>query len=93
MYDDTSISIDFEVVVKLLESQKGHLREVLIKNFEENFDYTERKLTKKNGKKSNNFVEIKITPLCCKALCIMARTVKAKEIRKYILELEKRNHM
>jgi len=88
-YNDTNISIDFDLVAKWLSTRKDHLKEILIKNFEENFDYTEQKLTKKDGIKSNNFVEIKITPACFKELCMISQTAKAKEVRKYFLEMEK----
>lgn len=88
-YEDTKILIDFDVVIKWLSTRKDTLKEVLINNFEEDFDYTEQKLTKKDGKKSNNFIEIKISPACFKELCMISQTAKAKEVRKYFLEMEK----
>lgn len=88
-YDDTKISINFDLVAKWLTTRKSDLKELLVKHFEEDFDYTEQKLTKKDGKKSNNYIEIKITPACFKELCMISQTSKAKEVRKYFLELEK----
>ena len=88
-YSDTNTIIDFGLVAKWLETRKETLKEVLIKNFEKNFDYVEKKLTKKDGAKTNNYIDIKISSTCFKELCMISQTVKAKEVRKYFLEMEK----
>ena len=73
-----------------LETRKDHLKELLIKKFEKNYDYNETKITKTSNKtKSNNYIEILITPQCFKELCMISQTKKAKEVRKYFLEMEK----
>ena len=89
-YADTDIIIDFDIVCKWLEIKKSHLKETLVGKFEKDFDYMETKLTKKSKKTaSNNYIEVKITPQCFKELCMISQTPKAKEVRKYFLELEK----
>jgi phage anti-repressor protein len=86
---DTDIVINFEIVAKWLKTEKGHLKEILIKNFDEEYDYTTKKITKKDGAKTNNYIDIKISSLCFKGLCMMSQTAKAKQVRMYFLELEK----
>ena len=88
-YNETDISIDFELVHLWLATRKDTLKEVLIRKFEEDYDYTLKKLTKKSGKTTNNYIEIKITPACFKELCMISQTEKAKQVRKYFLEMEK----
>ena len=62
----------------------------MIAKFEKNYDYTEEKLTKTSGKtNANRYYEIKITPQCFKELCMLSQTKKAKDVRKYFLEMEK----
>lgn len=87
--DETNIVIDFELVVKWLKVDKRDLKKFLIKNFEEDFDYTCKKLTKKDNANANNYVEIKISSACFKELCMISQTPKAKKVRMYFLELEK----
>lgn len=88
-HDETDIIIDFEIVIKWLDTRKDTLKDVLITNFEKDFDYTLKKLTKKDNVKSNNYVAIKISSTCFKELCMISQTKKAKQVRKYFLELEK----
>jgi len=76
-HNDTDIIINFNNVVKLLDTNKTNLKNVLIKNFEESIDY----IIKQNN--------IKISSSCFKELCMISQTAKAKEVRKYYLELEK----
>ena len=66
------------------------MKRVLILKFEKNYDYIEEKITKTSGKtKANRYSEIKITPQCFKELCMLSQTKKAKDVRKYFLEIEK----
>jgi phage anti-repressor protein len=88
-HHDTDIVIEFNLVHKWLSTNKNDLKRVLIKNFDENYDYIETKLTKKDGAKSNNYTQIKISSACFKELCMISQTAKAKEVRKYFLEMEK----
>lgn len=89
-YGDTEIIIDFDTVCEWLDTRKDNLKEILIKKFEENYDYSITKLTKKSDKTSaNRYHDIKISPQCFKELCMISQTSKAKEVRKYFLEMEK----
>ena len=91
IYLDNEIIIDFENVSKWLNIRKDSLKVVLIKHFEEKFDYTIEKNIKKqkNGRGANIFDKILITPNCLKELCMISQTHKAKEVRKYFIEMEK----
>jgi phage anti-repressor protein len=88
-HNETDIIIKFDIVVSWLKTDKNDLKKVLVKHFEENYDYTIKKLTKKHGAKTNNYIDIKISSSCFKELCMISQTAKAKEVRKYYLELEK----
>jgi len=88
---DEDIIIDLSIVAKWLNILKENLKKVLVKNFEENFDYTIEKKKKKqiNSRGATIYELILITPKCFKELCLISQTSKAKEIRKYFIELEK----
>jgi superfamily II DNA or RNA helicase/phage anti-repressor protein len=87
--DDNSFVIDFDLVTEWIGTRKGTLKEVLVKKFEKDCDYSSKQLTKSTGGKTNNYVEIKITSKCFKQLCMMSQTEKAKQIKKYLLGIEK----
>ncbi len=89
-YDENQIIIDFDLIAKWLNVQKNHLKEVLIKNFEERFDYTSEKKQKEqiNSTGRTTYYEILITPNCFKELCMISQTSKAKEVRKYFIAME-----
>jgi len=90
-YSDNEIIIDFEIVVKWLSVRKDSLKKILVDNFEENFDYTIEKKKKKqlNSRGATIYELILITPNCFKELCMISQTEKAKEVRKYFIEMEK----
>jgi phage anti-repressor protein len=90
-YFDNEIIIDFEIVVKWLNVLKENLKKLLLKNFEENYDYTIEKKKKKqiNSRGATIYEYILITPNCFKELCMISQTAKAKEVRKYFIEMEK----
>jgi phage anti-repressor protein len=90
-YSDNEIIIDFEIVVKWLSVRKDSLKKILVNNFEENFDYTIEKKKKKqiNSRGATIYELILITPNCFKELCMISQTEKAKEVRKYFIEMEK----
>jgi len=89
-YNETDIIINFDTVCLWLNTRKDNLKEILVNKFEENYDYTIKKLTKKTeGIHANRYHEIKISPQCFKELCMISQTEKAKEVRKYFLEMEK----
>jgi phage anti-repressor protein len=88
--DPTSFTIDFDVVVKWLVVQKKNLKETLINNFEEHFDYKiERKLSDVKRSRGASYVhKITLTSNCFKELCMLSRTDKAKTVRRYYIALE-----
>lgn len=90
-YSENEISIDFVVVCKWLKVRKDHLKRLLISKFDENYDYVIEKATKKhkNANGSAPIEKIMITPNCFKELCMISQTAKAKEVRKYFIEMEK----
>ena len=90
-YTDNEIIIDFTTVSKWLNVNKSDIKKVLIKNFEEGFDYTIEKVKKKqvNSRGATVYENILITPNCLKELCMISQVAKAKEVRKYFIEMEK----
>jgi phage anti-repressor protein len=88
-YTDNEIIIEFESVCKWLNVRKDNLKNKLIANFEENFDYTIKKIKKKqvNSNGSTIYEDILITPNCMKELCMISQSAKAKEVRKYFIEM------
>ena len=90
-YNDNELIINFDTVAKWLNVEKKNLKRVLLDNFEENFDYTIDLINKKheNTKRSSKYNEIYITPNCFKELCMISLTPKAKEVRKYFIQMEK----
>jgi phage anti-repressor protein len=89
-YNNDDKIISFNLVCKWLGLRKDYLKRFLKKYFEKDYDYSVIKLTKKSHEsQSNNFINILVTPDCFKQLCMLSQTVKAKEVRKYYLELEK----
>lgn len=90
-YLDNEIIIDFDIICKWLKVLKENLKKVLVKNFEKDFDYKINTIKKKhkNTKRTSIFDVITITPNCLKELCMISQTNKAKEVRKYFIEMEK----
>lgn len=90
-YDNSDIIINFDIVCEWLDTRKDSLKKLLIKYFEKNFDYTETKKQKNqiNSTGLTTYYEIFISPNCFKELCMMSRTEKAREVRKYFIEMEK----
>ena len=88
-YNDYSFSIDFEIVINWLKIRKDNLKIVLINNFDENYDYIIEvvKIFHRTGASLKE--EIFLTPNCFKELCMLSQTLKAKEVRKYFISIEK----
>ena len=63
-YSENHIVIDFDTIANWLGTKKSHLKEVLVKNFEKKYDYTEEQ--KKYSKCGAKFIQISITPNCFK---------------------------
>lgn len=89
-YNNNSIIINFDVVVKWLETRKDNLKKLLVENFNLDFDFSSnmKKIIKSDGKATRK-ENIFITPDCFKALCMMSQTKNAKVVRMYFLEMEK----
>ena len=90
-YLDNEIIINLDIISKWLNTRKDNIKKILIDNFEQHFDFKIKKIRKKHkiDNKTSNYDEILITPNCFKELCMISQTKKAKEVRKYFIELEK----
>ena len=89
-YRDNQFIINFDIVVKWLNVQKQHLKRLLVKHFEEKYDYILNNVKIKNKNRGSNYKHIiYLTPDCFKELCMISQTAKAKEVRKYYLSIEK----
>lgn len=90
-YTDNDLVIEFEKVYKWLDVNKGDLKKVLVKHFDLDYDYSIEKIKKKqiNSRGATIYEKILITPNCFKELCMVSNTKKAKEVRKYFIEMEK----
>jgi superfamily II DNA or RNA helicase len=84
--------LDFDMVVKWLDVEKRNLKRNLVADFNKEIDYViEKKKIPHKGKSGATYVEIiKITPDCFKCLCMVSQTKKAKEVRLYFLNMEKK---
>lgn len=88
-YRAHQLIINFDVVCKWLQVTSGNLKRTLINNFEDKYDYTIERLTKNKKSGGTFFYKIMITPNCFKELCMISQTTKAKEVRKYFIEMER----
>jgi phage anti-repressor protein len=90
-YSNNQLIINLEIITKWLNSRKGDIKNILIKNFEIDYDYIIKKIRIKH--KNSNGASIKenilVTPDCFKEICMISQTPKAKQVRKYFIELEK----
>ena len=85
--NDTDIIIDFDNLVIWLDIRKYSLKRTLTDSYIINIDYQITKI--KSTKAGKPKEEILITSDCCKRLCTMSKTDKAKEVRTYFIEIEK----
>jgi phage anti-repressor protein len=90
-YNDNEHKINLNTVVKWLSVIKVNLKRLLVSKFENKYDYliTKEKVMNKNNQGANYIENIMITPNCFKELCMISQTPKAKEVRKYFLEVER----
>lgn len=87
---DNSMVIDFDIVCNWLDVRKDHLKKILVKEFENDIDYKiEKKKKQVYGTGLTTYYEIFITSNCFKELCIILRSEKAHEIKKYLTDMEK----
>ncbi len=90
-YNDTECVIDFDAMCAWLNVRKDHLKEILVKHFEKDYDYVieSKKKKQQNSTGLTTYNEILITPNCFKELCMISQSAKAKEVRKYFIEMER----
>jgi phage anti-repressor protein len=90
-YNDNDHKIDFNIVIKWLLVRKDQLKRLLVSNFENEYDYiiNKVKIMNRNNHGANYVENIMLTPNCFKELCMLSQTAKAKEVRKYFLEVER----
>lgn len=87
--DDFVVSLD-DIWEWLGFSQKKRLKELLLKHFTENIDYSFALTSesKKQGRGGSTKEIIMLTVKCFKLLCIKSGTKKANEIHEYFIKLE-----
>ena len=85
--------IDLDDITYWLDARKDNLKETLIKNYLNKFDYiiissllVNQKRTNKGGQ---NKETILLTSDCFKMLCMRSNTKKANKVRQYYIDLEK----
>lgn len=88
-YDGNDLIIDFGIICKWLNVISGNLRKILLDNFEDGYDYTIERKTKTKKSGGTVYYKVTVTPNCFKELCMISQTAKAKEVRKYFIEMEK----
>jgi len=81
-YDD--LTINFDNIVSWLDISKDTLKESLLSNFEQKYDF----IIDSNNLETEN-EKIFVTPNCFKELCTINQTTKGKELRKYFISIEK----
>ncbi len=79
-------------MAKWLNVDKSDLKKISLKHFYENFDFTIETIKKKqpNTNRKSTYNKILITPNCMKELCMISQTAKAKEVRKYFIEMDRK---
>ncbi len=87
-YRENDFAIDFDQIVNWLRVRKDHLKRLLIDNFEEEYDYIIEKEKIKHKTGASIRENIFLTSNCFKELCMLSRTEKAREVRKYFIAME-----
>lgn len=87
-YNDSEPIINLDTIALWLDVRKDNIKEVLIKNFEKDYDYTEEVTSKKHSTGGYKYHNVILTPNCFKELCMISQTKKAKEVRKYFIHME-----
>jgi phage anti-repressor protein/predicted GIY-YIG superfamily endonuclease len=82
--------VDLEKIALWLNSRKSTLKETLIKSYQKNIDYKVIKAIKAPNSGSGGATKqnIFLTVEAFKKLCMLSRTKRGEEVRKYFLELE-----
>jgi phage anti-repressor protein len=90
--NEKSFNINLDKIANWLEIRKDNLKVLLESNFNEDEDYiieTNKLDGKGKGKGGNNKKNIILSYICAKMLCMISKTSKANDIRKYYFDLEK----
>ena len=82
---DDLFYISLDNISKWINKRKDNLKQVLIKNFSKNVDYTLEKVVERGGK-PKEIILLKSSTF--KKLCMMLNNKKAKEVREYFLKVE-----
>lgn len=87
-YNENDFAIDFYRVVLWLKVRRENLKRLLISHFEEEYDYIIEVEKVKHRTGASIRENIFLTSNCFKELCMLSRTEKAKEVRKYFIAME-----
>ena len=88
-YNPTQTIIDFDIVCKWFSVQKGNLKQLLIKHFNEFEDYIIENNKKHNSHRGmTHYQLILITLNCFKDLCVLSKSINSKNVHKYIIQTE-----
>ena len=82
---DDLFYISLDDISKWINKRKDNLKQVLVKNFSQNIDYTLKKVIERGGK-PKEIILLKSTTF--KKLCMILNNKKAKEVREYFLQVE-----
>jgi phage anti-repressor protein len=85
--DKYNFSIDIDIIAKLFEMRKDHIKKTLKESYIKNIDYKIIK-SESNGLKGKPKEIILLTPKCFKLMAMQSRTKKAIQVREYYYELE-----
>jgi len=77
--------ISLDNISKWINKRKDNLKQVLIKNFSKNVDYTLEKVIEGGGRPKEIIL---LKSLSFKKICMMLNNKKAKEVRNYIILIE-----
>jgi len=84
--DFNDIYIDFDLIVKWLNTRKSDLKATLIKSYIYDIDYNIKKGNSTGGRPSEI---IKLSFECFRRLCMLSKTKKAEDVRTYFIDIEK----
>lgn len=81
--------VDLEIVAKWLQTKKGSLKKTLVTSYLLGIDYSVERSKSKLGRGKGNNIHTMLTADCFKAMCMMSRTAKAREVRAYFIAVER----
>ena len=81
--------VDLEIVAKWLLTRKSHLKKTLVESYILGLDFTTERPKNMTGRGKANTIRTMLTSDCFKAMCMMSRTAKAREVRAYFIAVER----